>query len=148
MVSVILLTVAIIPMGGMFDMGLRSATTGSNYDKGRSLAIKQMELAKSLPYADARDYFPGTTTTTYGAGGNVTVSDQTDPDLEYEDFRYDVTKQYVQLVAPGGSTTNMEFTDVNSATADGKMVRITVTARWGGAAYNDKSFTTTGVLVE
>ena len=40
---------AILPMAGMFEMGLRSATSGSNYDKARTLANLKMEEAKNLP---------------------------------------------------------------------------------------------------
>ena len=50
MVSMIILTIAILPMAGMFDMGLNSATRGSNYDKARALANLKMEEAKSLPF--------------------------------------------------------------------------------------------------
>src|SRR5215211_7386550 len=58
MVSIILLAIAIIPMAGMFDMGLSSSTKGSNYDKARALANLKMEEAKSMPFAQARDNFP------------------------------------------------------------------------------------------
>ncbi len=49
-VSILLLSVAVTPMVGMFDAALRAATTGSNYDKGRTLANSSMENIKSLPY--------------------------------------------------------------------------------------------------
>lgn len=49
-VSVMLLSVAIIPMVGMFDAGLRAAVTGSNYDQARTLANSSMENIKVLPY--------------------------------------------------------------------------------------------------
>ena len=49
-VSIMLLSIAIIPMVGMFDAGLRAATTGSNYDRARTLANSSMENIKSLPY--------------------------------------------------------------------------------------------------
>jgi prepilin-type N-terminal cleavage/methylation domain-containing protein len=58
MVSIIILTIAILPMVGMFDMGLRSATTGSNYDKARALANLKMEEAKSLPFATVQRFSP------------------------------------------------------------------------------------------
>src|SRR5215208_2076746 len=65
MVSIMLLAIAILPMAGMFDMGLRSATKGSNYDKARTLANLKMEEAKSLPFdstdatvQDVKDNFP------------------------------------------------------------------------------------------
>ena len=59
MVSIIILAIAILPMVGMFDMGLNSATAGSQYDKARALANLKLEEAKSLPFATVRDNFPG-----------------------------------------------------------------------------------------
>ena len=59
MVSIIILAIAILPMVGMFDMGLNSATTGSNYDKARALANLKMEEAKSLPFATVRGRLSG-----------------------------------------------------------------------------------------
>jgi Tfp pilus assembly protein PilV len=63
MASIMLLTIAILPMVGMFDMGLNSATAGSQYDKARALANLKMEEAESLPFATVSDDFPviGTT---------------------------------------------------------------------------------------
>ena len=58
MVSIIILAIAILPMVGMFDMGLNSATKGSNYDKARALANLKLEQAKSLPYETVRTNFP------------------------------------------------------------------------------------------
>ncbi len=49
-VSIMLLSIAIIPMVGMFDAGLRAAMTGSNYDRARTLANSSMENIKALPY--------------------------------------------------------------------------------------------------
>ena len=59
MASIIILAIAILPMVGMFDMGLRTATTGSNYDKARTLANLKMEEAKSLPFATRQRQLPG-----------------------------------------------------------------------------------------
>ncbi len=52
-VSMLILTVAIIPMVGMFDMGLKSATQGSKYDTARALSNKNLEKVKALPYSKA-----------------------------------------------------------------------------------------------
>ena len=41
----------------MYDMGLKAAAQGSDYDKARALANKQMETAKNLSYQDARESF-------------------------------------------------------------------------------------------
>ncbi len=66
--SIMILSLAILPMVGMFDLGLRTATTGSNYDKARTLANLKMEEAKSLPFDTVRDNFPETGTTYNGSG--------------------------------------------------------------------------------
>ena len=57
MASIMILAIAILPMVGMFDMGLQTATRGSNYDKSRALANLKLEEAKSLPFADLRITF-------------------------------------------------------------------------------------------
>jgi Tfp pilus assembly protein PilV len=54
MASILLLSIAIIPMFGMFDMGLKTATTGSQYDQARALANANLEKVQALPYADAQ----------------------------------------------------------------------------------------------
>src|SRR5918996_4894234 len=58
MASIIILTLAILPMVGMFDMGLQTATRGSNYDKSRALANLKLEEAKSLTFASLQNNFP------------------------------------------------------------------------------------------
>ena len=68
MASIIILTLAILPMVGMFDMGLQTATRGSNYDKSRALANLKLEEAKSLPFADAENNFPEAGTPYSGSG--------------------------------------------------------------------------------
>ena len=60
MFAIILLTIALLPMVGMFDMGIKSATSSGNYDKARALANLKMEEAKSLPFSTLRDNFPVT----------------------------------------------------------------------------------------
>ncbi len=49
-VSILLLSIAIIPMVAMFDMGLKTATRGSTYDKARAVANGSMENIKATPY--------------------------------------------------------------------------------------------------
>ena len=58
MVSIMLMTLAILPMMAMFDTGLRSATTGSNYDKSRALANLMLEQAKNMSFDTFEDNFP------------------------------------------------------------------------------------------
>jgi hypothetical protein len=50
MVATIVLTVAILPMVGMFEAALRAATTSGDYDRARACANQRLEQAKSLPY--------------------------------------------------------------------------------------------------
>ena len=49
--AIMILSIAIIPMVGMFDMGLKSAASSGNYDKARALANAKLEEVKSLPYS-------------------------------------------------------------------------------------------------
>lgn len=50
MVALVVLTVAILPMVGMFEAALRAATTSGDYDRARACANQKLEQAKSLPY--------------------------------------------------------------------------------------------------
>lgn len=50
MVAVVVLALAIIPMVGMFEAGLRAATTSGDYDAARALANAKLEEARALPY--------------------------------------------------------------------------------------------------
>jgi len=50
MMAIVIIAIAIIPMVGMFDVGLKSATAGSSYDQARALANKNLEIVRALPY--------------------------------------------------------------------------------------------------
>lgn len=142
MVSIIILTVAILPMVGMFDMGIRSAITGGNYDKARALANLKMEEAKSLPFATVRDDFP-VTGTTFTAGyydsGFIAEAGPTAADLA--NFEYRVEKQYMtQPNCTTSTCTNPQsFATSSSAT---NLIRVTVTVRWGAS----NTYTTFGLV--
>lgn len=130
-VAILLLAVAIIPMVGMFDAGLRAATQGSDYDKARALANKQLETARNLPYEDVRDGFPVGSSTPDADTGVYESSDQTDEE-DFPGFTYKVRKAYVRL----GTTNIVE--DASART----MMRVTVTVDWDGG----KSYGTTGLV--
>ena len=66
--SIVILALAILPMFAMFDTGLHSATRGSNYDKARALANKQLEQAQSLSYGTVRTAFPNAPCAFDGSG--------------------------------------------------------------------------------
>jgi prepilin-type N-terminal cleavage/methylation domain-containing protein len=50
MVAMVVLTVAIVPMVGMFDAALQAANASGDYDEARACAVQKLERAKSLPY--------------------------------------------------------------------------------------------------
>jgi len=133
MVAILLLSIAIIPMVGMFDAGLRAATQGSSYDQARALANKQMETAKNLSYEDARDKFPVGSSTPNASTGVYESANQPDPpNGDFPGFTYKVRKAYVKL----GSTGIVE--DASART----MMSVTVTVNWGSG----KSYSTTGLV--
>ena len=134
MASIIILTLAILPMVGMFDMGLETATRGSNYDKSRALANLKMEEAKSLSFAVVENDFP--------EAGNTTPYD--DPAVwltedDFPNFKYRVKKEYITQPStdPGSSSENF----VQSGTPTG-LIRITVIVRWA----DDNEYTTYGLV--
>jgi Tfp pilus assembly protein PilV len=136
--SMVLLTIAIIPMLGMFDTGLRGITTSSNYEKVRALANLKMEEAKSLPFdsadnaiQDVKDNFPepaGTLTAYNGSGHYTDVSDppKTQPGFP-NSMTYVIEKQYMQPPTASGYWNT-------SGTPTG-LIRVTVTVNWDGKTY-------------
>src|SRR5215217_1025902 len=82
MVAIVLLAIAILPMFAMFDTGLKSANRGSNYDKARALANKQLEQARSLSYGTVRTSFPNAPCA-FDNGGLCVVGNLQDPDGEF-----------------------------------------------------------------
>jgi prepilin-type N-terminal cleavage/methylation domain-containing protein len=141
MVSIIILSLAILPMVGMFDMGLKTATRGSNYDKSRALANLKLEEAKSLPFASLQNDFPvaGSTpdaTTGYYDSGFIPAS------APFTNFQYRIEKQYMRQFskAPVSGSPPEEFepcdpdptsTDPTIACSPGTdLMRITVTVQW------------------
>jgi Tfp pilus assembly protein PilV len=139
--SIVILTIAILPMAGMFDMGLKGATTGSNYDKSRALANLKLEEAKSLPLASLQDNFPvnGSTpnaTTGYFDSGFIPAS------APYTNFRYRIEKQYMKK--PDASSTQFGECDAipNSCSTDTELIRVTVSVRWA----DGNEYTTYGLV--
>jgi len=147
MASIVILTIAILPMAGMFDLGLQTATKGSNYDKSRALANLKLEEAKSLPFASLQNDFPvnGSTpdaTTGYYDSGFIPAS------ADFTNFQYRVQKQYMK--EPDTSSTEFEACDPTS-TEPGiacdpppGLIRITVTVQWA----DGNEYTTYGLVSE
>jgi Tfp pilus assembly protein PilV len=125
MVSIMLLTIAIIPMVGMFDAGLNAASTSGNYDRARMLANQQLERAKSLRYEDVRSNFPvsGSTPDPTYTSPNQTAG------VPSGLTSYTLTKRFV----------DRQFAD---SSTDQGLMRVTVTVTWG----EGKSYSTTGVV--
>jgi type II secretory pathway pseudopilin PulG len=145
MVSIIILALAILPMVGMFDMGLESATRGSNYDKSRALANLKIEEAKGLSFADLETNFPvsGSTpdpTSGYYDSGFIPVSGAAG--AGFTNFRYRVEKQYMK--APTASSTHFERCDEtpNTCSLGTDLIRVTVTVRWA----DGNEYTTYGLV--
>lgn len=64
LVAIIILTVCIVPMVGMFDAAINASGTGSDYDRARSQANRSLEHLRALDYEEAvRLHGPG------GSGG-------------------------------------------------------------------------------
>ncbi len=127
MVAIMILAVAIIPMVGMFDAGLRAAVLGGNYDKARALANEELEEIKALPFqrnpnppADSvvEIYPPGTRSCT----GTVEVG-----------FNCQVQTTYALMTSSG------IVPDASART----MMQVTVTVTWEGGS---KSYTTAGLV--
>lgn len=158
MASIVILTLAIVPMVGMFDMGLKTATTGSNYDKARALANLKLEQAKTLPYATVKGTFPENTgtTTSYNGAGRYQSAWKTESGAaaaKFNGFEYRVQKQYLKQpsTAPASASesfANSNGSDPNSTDPSGNrqdLIRVTVTVRWGDGGT---TFATSGVVAK
>ena len=149
MVSIILLTFAIIPMAGMFDMGLKSTTASSNYDKSRALANLKLEDAKSLPFASLQNNFPVNGSTPDPTTGYYD-SDFIPASAPYTTFQYRIEKQYMRQPSkvPGSSTE--DFLPCDPASTEPGiacdpppgLIRITVTVQWA----DGNEYTTYGLV--
>lgn len=124
MASIVILTIAIIPMVGMLDMGLKSASKSGDYDSARALANQQLEKAKGFSYANARDNFPVSGTTP-----NPTSTSTQTAGVPQGITSYKVEKRFVdgQFAASG---------------TDQGLMKVTVTVNWG----DGKSYSTVGVV--
>ncbi len=146
MVAILILMIAIIPMFTMFDVGLRTATTSGNYDKARSLAEKQVELAQSIPYSEVRDNFPQFRSADSGClftGPPNTIATQC-IDPAYPNLEYRMEKQYLKL--PPDLADNPELEGSSTPTS---MIQLTICVyRDGESCDTAKIFDTTGVVVE
>jgi prepilin-type N-terminal cleavage/methylation domain-containing protein len=136
MASIIILAIAILPMAGMFDMGLRTATTGSNYDKARTLANLKLEEAKSLPFDTVKDNFPvngSTPDTTTGDYQSAWLPESGPASVDFTGFDYMVEKQVMAKPStdPAGSSEPFgTCATAGTCATETNLIRITVTVRF------------------
>ena len=132
LVAIIILAVAIIPMVGMFDAGLKASVVGSNYDKARMLANERLEKVRALPYnklgspADSAVelFSPGTTVTGTDDSGK---------------FSYTVTTTYWK------ETGGVVASDASNNAVVKPMMQVVVRVTWGGTnSYKTTGFTAMG----
>ena len=124
MAAIIILALAILPMVGMFDAGLRSATQGSSYDQAREFANEKLEEVRALPYNK---------TSTVAADSAVELYPPGTPKTETRNgFTSTVTTTYYRYQS--GTLTPVANTPV------APMMQITVRVDWG----ENNSYTTTG----
>jgi type II secretory pathway pseudopilin PulG len=142
LVSIIIMTLAILPMAAMFNAGINSATASSNYDKARMLANQKLEQAKNLPFTDVESNFP--------VAGNTTPYDDpaawvAGPDPDFTNFDYRVVKDYMAQPETDPADPSWDFD--TSATPTG-LIRVAVTVRWVVSnSDDDYSYYTTYGLV-
>jgi prepilin-type N-terminal cleavage/methylation domain-containing protein len=139
--SILILSIAILPMVGMFDMGLNNATKGSNYDKSRALANLKLEEAKSISYANLESSFPVSPSTPNSASGYYD-SGFIPAGADFTNFQYRIQKQYMK--APTASSTHFERCDEtpNTCSLGTDLIRVTVTVRWA----DGNEYTTYGLV--
>ncbi len=126
MASIMILTIAIIPMVGMFDMGLEAASRSGNYDRGRAIAVEEMEEIRALPFGGASysvvsTYPPGTPK---ACAGSVPTG-----------FSCQVKTTYVRVGA----------TAIEADSSVRTMMEVEVTVTWDGGS---NSYTTTGLITK
>ncbi len=143
MVSMLILTIAILPMVGMFDAGLQAATTSGNYDTARAFANTKLEQTKSLSYAQVRSSFPRTGDATPSPNPPATIDASTEPGVP-DGFRYSVSKRYLTPPAPNGTNTSATLT--SGGTIDGGIIEVAVTVRWGNNSYSTTGVVSRGTL--
>lgn len=154
MASIVLLSIAIIPMVGMFDMGLNQASMGSNYDKARALANLKLEQARSLPFDTVRDNFPEVApdTTLYDDGPGYYQSGWKDPadtemapaSADYTNFEYMIEKQYMAQPPTDSDADPADPSgeDFVTSPTPTDLIRMTVTVRWADGT----TYTTPGLV--
>lgn len=121
-VAMVVLALAIVPMVGMLEAGLRAATASGEYDAARALASAELEEARALPYNR-----PG------GAADSVVerYAPPGPPDVTEDSFTLSLRTAFV----------DEELSDVAGSPPTGQM-RIEALVEWG----EDRSLSTSGFV--
>ncbi len=127
MVAIMILAIAVIPMVGMFDAGLRAAVLGGDYDRARAIAGEELEEMRTLPYNTPPNPPADSVVEIYPPGGAVACT----PPIE-AGFSCQVQMAYVRLDSAA------IVADPNART----MIQATVTVTWG----DGNSYSTTGLV--
>ena len=126
MVSIMISAIAIIPMISMFDMGLNVATRSGTYDRGRALAVEQLEEIRALPFSGTS----GSLVDTYPPGSPRACAGSVEAG-----FACQVETNYVSL----GSSA------VTADPAARTMIEVEVSVTWSGGSG---SYSTTGLITK
>lgn len=145
MASIVILSIAIIPMVAMFDSGLKAATSSGDYDTARTFANKKLEQAKSLSYDRVRDNYPRVPPLTNPTDGSTTgvIRNSSAPDEVPDRFGYTVSKRHLTMTA-GALPGRMNLAPAAAGLGDTGLIEVTVTVSWGSG----KSYATTGVVAK
>jgi len=112
MVAMTVLTIAIVPMVGMFEAAIRSANVGGKYDEARTCAVQKLEQAKTLPYETVED----------GLQGGI---------CEPSGFAYEIATRPVGTDLGGGSgDEGLTMITVTVADSDASYAISGVVSRW------------------
>ena len=112
-VAMVVLCLAVIPLVGVLEAGLRAATAGGKYDAARALANTKLEEARALPY-DLPGGSADSAVERYGPPGP--------PDGADGPYAYSVETAFVDAeLEPAGSPTGQ--------------MRVDVTVTWDGGSY-------------
>ena len=118
-VAMVVLLLAVIPLVGVLEAGLRATKAGGKYDAARALAGEKIEEVLALPYDK-----PG------GAADSAVerYAPPGPPEGEEDPYSYSVKTEFVDAdLRPAGSQTGQ--------------MRVKVTVTWDGGSYS-----TTGLV--
>lgn len=136
MAAIMILSIAIIPMVGMFDAGLRAAVVGGNYDRGRALASEELAEIQALPFSRPSTPAADSVVEIYPpVNGTPAGTQKPCTGTMPSGLTCQVRTTYVRQ----DPATSSIIADANVRT----MAEAVVTVRWDGGS---KSYTTTGLV--